>query len=118
MIRARISAVLSAMLIALFGVSISLSGAFLLSVVYGFVAGFALPTTAIFHLIPATELVIGFEPSLATALLVIAACGVTVSWLAWFGVLDRTRIETTENVIERMARSWGVFLPLCVLLVT
>src|SRR5947209_7483136 len=117
MIRARISAVLSAMLIAQFGVSICLSGVYLLSVIYGFASGYALPTTAIFHLVPATERIIGFEPSLATTLLVVAACGATISWLARLGVLDRPRIETTEIVLARMARSWGVLLPLCVLLV-
>src|SRR5947209_6000062 len=117
MIRARISAVLSAMLIAQFGVSICLSGVYLLSVIYGFASGYALPTTAIFHLVPATERIIGFEPSLATTLLVVAACGATTSWLARLGVLDRMRIEMTENVLARMARPWGVLLPLCILLI-
>ncbi len=101
----------------IFGLGISLSSLYLAFALYGIASGYALPTVAIFRLIPGTEEIIRVEPYLSNLVLAVAAAGATVSWMGYAGILERDRIASLESRLESLARRWGIPSVLCLLLI-
>ena len=84
------------------GVAVLACVGYFVSIVYGMLAGDALPTATIFRLLP---MLASIEPSLPVAILLLAAAGTVLAWAASFGVLPVVLVQETER---RMSRLWGL----------
>ncbi|MBX9775401.1 MAG: hypothetical protein K2Y71_13455 [Xanthobacteraceae bacterium] len=102
---------------ALSGLVIAACAAYAGTIVYGAAAGHALPTATAFHLMPA-DVLSGLEPYLPVVILLFAAAGTSLAWLAAFGVIPAEPIRETERLLSRIWAWWGLPVILCLFLIS
>src|SRR6185312_373458 len=90
--------------------SIGLALVYAATIAYGAAAGYALPTTTIFFLLPRSELITRLEVILPRAILLVAILGASLGWLAKWGLVDASRLRRNELSSTRLLRRWGLFL--------
>jgi hypothetical protein len=90
--------------------SIGLAFVYAATIAYGAAAGYALPTSTIFFLLPHPQLLSRFEALLPRAVLLIAFIGVSLGWLAKWDLVDSSRSRRNEVSSTRLLRRWGLFL--------
>lgn len=80
------------------------------TIVYGIYAGYALPTAAAFDLVPQLRRMATVEPYAPIAILIFAALGPTMSWLAHLRLLPKVVVRHAEIAQIRLWRSWGLLV--------
>ncbi len=78
------------------------------TILYGVYAGYALPTAAVFDLIPGARRLPAIEPYAPIAILIFAAFGAVASWLANFALLPRPAVRRAEIAQLRLWARWGL----------
>ena len=77
-----------------------------LTIIYGVVAGYALPTTAIFAVLPHGDLIARGEKYLPSTILLIAMLGASLGWMKAAGV-PLPRLRPNELTGMRLFLRWG-----------
>jgi hypothetical protein len=78
---------------------------YIITIIYGWYAGYALPSTALFKLFPITE---NFESSGPAVLLIFAGCGAAFTWLGALNCILRRLVRLTEVKLLRLWGCWGL----------
>lgn len=90
--------------------AIGFASVYAASIAYGFLAGYALPTIAIFSAIPHADLVLRAEKYLPFLTFVTAFAGAALAWLAKWHFADEARVQRNEMTCMRLVRRWGFVL--------
>jgi hypothetical protein len=79
--------------------------AYAIVIVYGWIAGYALPTVALFDVIPPMRRLATWEPNAPNALFVLAGAGATLEWLIhWGGIrLDSRKAKRRRGAAREPA---------------
>ena len=88
------------------------------TIAYGSTKGDALPTATVFHLIPWARLVTDIVPFAPLGLVVFAAVGAALTWLAWFELIPPVRSRELEFAQMRLWQIFGLPVLLCLFLFT
>ena len=96
--------------------SVAATFVYAITIAYGIASGYALPTAAVFHLLPRAGIIASFERYLPYAILLIAVFGVALGWLAKLGFIDPRQVKKGEILVGRLLERWGIFLVLAALL--
>jgi hypothetical protein len=86
------------------------------TIVYGIAAGHALPSATIFKLFPGAHHLTALERVLPYPILVFAAAGTLLAWLATLRLVPRVSVRRTEITLMRMWRFWSLPVILCLFL--
>jgi hypothetical protein len=86
------------------------------TILYGIGAGYALPTATIFRLFPGAHHLTAFERVLPYPILVFAAAGTLLAWLAALRLVPRAHVRRTEIRLMRVWRFWSLPVILCLFL--
>jgi hypothetical protein len=86
------------------------------TILYGIGAGYALPPATIFRLFPRAHHMTAFERVLPYPILVFAAAGTLLAWLAAVRLVPRAQVRRTEIRLMRMWRLWSFPVILCLFL--
>jgi hypothetical protein len=86
------------------------------TVLYGIGAGYALPTATIFRLFPGAHHLTAFERALPYPILVFAAAGTLLAWMAALRLVPAAQVRRTEIRLMRMWRFWSLPVILCLFL--
>ncbi len=88
------------------------------TIVYGLLWGVALPTAAVFRLIPFARSVSGMAPYAPLGVIAFAAVGAGLSWLAWLGLAPAEPVRQFEDLQAHLWRIWGLPALFCLFLFT
>jgi hypothetical protein len=88
--------------------------AYAAATLYGWAAGYALPTAMIFRLFPYHLSV--FERGIPYAILLFAAAGASCGWLAALKLVQSPQLLRTETGLMRMWRAWSLPVITCLFL--
>jgi hypothetical protein len=86
------------------------------TIAYGLMAGYALPTTTIFFLLPRPDVAARLEVLLPRAVLFGAIIGASLGWLPKLGLVKSSRLRRNEITSTRLLRRWGLLL-ICMALI-
>ena len=84
-------------------VVIAACAAYATTIVYGIYAGYALPTTAVFHF-GTSDLLADIEPYFPPTILIFAAMGTGFAWAATLGIVP---VKSHQRMERRLAHIWG-----------
>lgn len=96
---------------------IAACAAYAATIVYGAVAGHALPSATAFYLMPA-GLLSGLEPYFPGFMLLLAATGTLLAWLAALRVIPAQPIRDTERLLSKMWAWCGLPVIMCLFLIS
>jgi hypothetical protein len=94
---------------------IAACAAYATTIAYGIYAGYALPTTAVFHL-GSSDLLANIEPYFPPAILVFAAMGTGFAWAATLGIVPLKSHQRMERHLAHIWAWWGLPVILCLFL--
>jgi hypothetical protein len=85
------------------------------TIVYGLIAGYALPTATIFRM-PHAHVISRFEDSLSRFALLVALAGTGLGWLAKVRLIDEVQLQQSEISAMRLLRKYGLFIAIAAFL--
>jgi hypothetical protein len=91
-------------------IAIALAGLYGATILYGIVAGYALPTAAVFHLVPRPGFITRAEDYLPSMLLLLALVGASTGWITYWRVVNPDPTYRNQIVSLRLLQRWGALL--------
>src|SRR5690348_14359968 len=85
------------------------------TIIYGLMAGYALPTATIFRMLHA-HVISRFEDSLSRFALLVALTGTGLGWLAKVRLIDEVQLQQNEIAAMALLRKYGLFISIAAFL--